>query len=92
VRQLYEQISKTTNSNLDLTAKLEVAENEIESYKKILNNYQNEISDLKIKFINSETINNKQHQQQPNGGLSALNENEKFKRLMSSAQQLLQNR
>jgi hypothetical protein len=81
-----------------LTARLEVAENEIESYKKILNNYQNEISDLKIKFINSETISNKQQHQangtnsSSGGNLSALQENDKFKRLMNNAQQLLQNR
>ena len=58
IKQLYEQISKTTSLNLDLNARLEVAESEIESYKKILSNYQNKISEMKIKCIEDNNNNN----------------------------------
>ena len=34
-----------------MNAKLQVAESEIESYKKIISNYQNKISEMKIKCI-----------------------------------------
>lgn len=41
-----------------MNAKLEVAESEIESYKKILSNYQNKISEMKIKCIVDNNVDN----------------------------------
>lgn len=45
-------MSKATKTNLDLTSKLKISEAEIESYKKILQEYQHELSEMKIKNIN----------------------------------------
>ena len=51
---LSEQVALTTSHNLDLTSKLKLAEGEIESYKKLLQNYHNEISEMKVKHLNNE--------------------------------------
>lgn len=52
IYQLSEQVGITTSLNLELTSKLKLSEGEIESYKKILVDYQNEISEMKVKHLN----------------------------------------
>ena len=52
VYHLSEQVGITTQLNLELTSKLKLAEGEIDSYKRILQEYQNEISDMKVKHLN----------------------------------------
>ena len=56
-----EQVALTTSLNLDLKSKLKLAEGEIESYKKILHDYQTEISEMKVKHLNSEVRDSKKH-------------------------------
>ena len=56
IYHLSEQVAITSSLNLDLTSRLKLSEGEIESYKKILLDYQNEISDMKLKHLN-EVIN-----------------------------------
>lgn len=52
IQHLSDQVAKTTSLNLDLTTKLKISEGEIESYKKILIDYQNQLSEMKVKHIN----------------------------------------
>lgn len=52
ILHLSEQVGITTSLNLELTSRLKLAEGEIESYKKILVDYQNEISEMKVKHLN----------------------------------------
>lgn len=47
----------TTSSNLDLTSKLKLSEGEIDSYKKLLIDLQNQISEMKVKSLNNEVNN-----------------------------------
>ncbi len=56
ILNLSEQVGLTTSLNLELTSRLKLAEGEIESYKKILVDYQNEISDMKVKHINEASV------------------------------------
>lgn len=57
VYHLSEQVGRTTQLNLELTSKLKLAEGEIDSYKRILAEYQNEISDMKVKHLNEASYN-----------------------------------
>lgn len=52
ILHLSEQVAKTTSLNLDLASKLKINEGEIESYKKILLDYRNELSEMKVKQLN----------------------------------------
>lgn len=52
ILRLSENVTKATTLNLDLTSKLKISEGEIESYKKLLIDYQNELSEMKNKHIN----------------------------------------
>jgi hypothetical protein len=52
ILRLHEQVAHTTTINLDLTSKLKISEGEIETYKKILVDYQNELSQMKLKQLN----------------------------------------
>lgn len=61
IYHLSEQVGITTQLNLELTSKLKLSEGEIESYKKILVDYQNEISEMKVKHLNE--IKNEYHKE-----------------------------
>jgi hypothetical protein len=52
IERLSEQISKETSTNIDLSTKLKIAEGEIENYKKILFDYQSELSQMKVRNLN----------------------------------------
>ena len=52
ILRLSEDVTKATTHNLDLTSKLKISEGEIESYKKLLVQYQSELSEMKNKHIN----------------------------------------
>ncbi len=54
IYHLSQKVALTTSLNLDLKSKLKLAEGEIESYKKILHDYQTEISEMKVKHLNTE--------------------------------------
>jgi len=56
ILNLSEQVGLTTSLNLELTSRLKLAEGEIESYKKILVDYQNEISGMKVKHLNEASV------------------------------------
>jgi len=51
IKSLYEQMAKKTSENLELKAKLKIADSEIEQYKCILNDCQYEISEMKNKSL-----------------------------------------
>lgn len=51
IKSLYDQMGRKTSENLDLKAKLKIADSEIESYKSILSDYQYEISEMKTKNL-----------------------------------------
>ena len=52
ILKLTENVTKASSLNLDLTSKLKISEGEIESYKKLLSDYQNELFEMKNKHIN----------------------------------------
>lgn len=52
ILKLTENVTKTSSLNLELRSKLKISEGEIESYKKLLSDYQNELFELKNKHIN----------------------------------------
>ena len=52
IKRLTEQVTKATSLNVDLTSRLKLSEGEVESYKKILIEYQNELSEMKLKHLN----------------------------------------
>lgn len=52
ILHLSEKVAKTTSLNLDLASRLKINEAEIESYKKILIDYRNELSEMKVKQLN----------------------------------------
>lgn len=52
ILKLTDKVTKATSLNLELTSKLKISEGEIESYKKLLSDYQNELFEMKNKHIN----------------------------------------
>lgn len=52
ILKLTENVTKASSLNLELTSKLKISEGEIESYKKLLTDYQNELFEMKNKHIN----------------------------------------
>lgn len=52
ILKLTDKVTKATSLNLELSSKLKISEGEIESYKKLLSDYQNELFEMKNKHIN----------------------------------------
>lgn len=50
IDNLTKEVAKTTSINFDLTSQLKISQGEIESYKKILVDYQNKLTEMKIKY------------------------------------------
>jgi hypothetical protein len=51
IKLLSEQVAKTTSLNLELTTKLKISEGEIQSYKKLITDFQAELSEMKVKQL-----------------------------------------
>lgn len=52
ILRLTDNVTKTSSLNLELSSKLKISEGEIESYKKLLSDYQKELFEMKNKHIN----------------------------------------
>lgn len=50
IDSLTKEVAKTTSINFELTSQLKISQGEIESYKKILVDYQNKLTEMKVKY------------------------------------------